>query len=85
MNQERFDAEFDNNPLFQVKLLAQRVDTLGREKEQIEDQLRDHSKRLGKIEHNLAMGWGILIVLPILGTILGFLFAYGKIIFKPWM
>lgn len=78
-------GEFEErNALFQVKLLAQRVDNLGREKEALE---RSHEKldsRLDRIEHALAVGWGILIVFPLLGTVLGFLFAYGKVIFGPW-
>ena len=81
----RDSAEFEErNALFQVRLLAQRVDNLGREKERIEENHRALDTRVGKIELSLAMGWGILLILPILGAILGFVFAYGKVIFSPW-
>lgn len=81
----RNDGEFDEkSALFQVRLLAQRVDNLGREKERLERTTERHDKRLDKIEHSLAVGWGVLIVFPILGAVLGFLFAYWKIIFGPW-
>jgi hypothetical protein len=81
----KLDHEFENNSLFQVRLLAQRVEALGREKEQLETDIQLHDHRLRNIERNLSMGWGVLIVMPILGAVLGFLFAYGKIIFKPWL
>ena len=81
----RQDGEFDeHSAIFQVRLLAQRVDTLTREKERIEAEARDDRKRIAKIEYALAVGWGVLIVIPILGAVLGFLFAYGKVIFGPW-
>lgn len=79
------DGEFnEHNPFFQIKLLAYRLDALGREKEKLEEADREHDRRLNAIEHALAVGWGVLIVIPILGAILGFVFAYGKIIFGPW-
>lgn len=79
------EGEFEeNNALFQVKLLAQRVDNLGKEKERLERADERHDERLDKIENWLAMGWGVLVVLPVLGAVLGFLFAYGKMIFGPW-
>lgn len=79
------DGEFEErNAFFQVQLLAQRVDNLGREKERLERTAERHDGRLDKIEHSLAVGWGILIVFPILGAVLGFVFAYGKVIFGPW-
>lgn len=79
------DSEFEeNNALFQVRLLSQRVDNLGREKERLERVTERQDERLDKIEHWLAVGWGVLVVFPVLGAVLGFLFAYGKIIFGPW-
>lgn len=82
----KLEAEFEErNALFQVKLLAQRVDTLVREKERLEADARDDRKRISRIENALAMGWGVLIVLPILGAVLGFVFANRAVIFGPWL
>lgn len=79
------DGEFEEqNALFQVRLLAQRVETLGREKEEIEVSLGAHDTRLRKIENIISVGWGMLIVFGVLGAVLGFLFSNHKIIFKPW-
>lgn len=86
------DQEFENNPLFQVRLLAQRVDVLTKEKEDIEQELRDERKKRGDLETRVATmeksfqrGAGALIVLPIIGTFIGLFLAYGKVIFKPWL
>lgn len=86
------DQEFENNPLFQVKLLAGRVDVLTKEKEDIEQDLRDERKKRGDLETRVATmeksfqrGAGALIVLPIIGTFIGIVLAYGKVIFKPWL
>lgn len=84
-----------NNPYTQLALLAQRVDNLGKEKEELENGLlqerreraeheADLEKRLAKIENSFQRGAGVLMVLPIVGTVVGILFAYGKVIFRPW-
>jgi Trk-type K+ transport system membrane component len=73
-----------NNPYTQVLLLAQRVETLGREKEALERREDELEKRMSKMEASFNRGAGILMVLPIVGTVVGLLFAYGKAIFKPW-
>lgn len=85
-NAKLMDGEFEElNALFQVKLLSQRVETLGREKEEIERDFREADKRLDNIERVLAIGWGVVLVVGILGTVFGFLFAYRAVIFSPWM
>jgi len=78
--------EFDeNNPYYQIRLLAQRVETLTKEKEEAEENIRNMEKRIAAMERSFQRGAGALIVLPIIGTFVGVLFAYGKIIFAPWM
>ena len=78
--------EFDeNNPYYQIRLLAQRVDQLTKEKEEAEDNIRNLQERIATMERSFQRGAGALIVLPIVGTIVGVLFAYGKIIFAPWI
>lgn len=86
-------GEFDeDDPRFQVRILAIRIETLGKEKETIEQELneerlarKDLEKRVAVMERSFQRGAGALIVLPILGTLLGVLFAYGKSIFAPWI
>lgn len=84
-----------NNPYTQLALLAQRVDNLGKEKEDLERDLEQEraerelheeelKDRIAKIEGSLGKGAGILIGLSAVGTIGGVLLAYGKAIFKPW-
>jgi hypothetical protein len=78
--------EFDeDDPRFQVKILAMRVDTLTKEKEEIEHRERDLEQRVAAMERTFQRGAGAMIVIPIVGAVVGFLFAYGKIIFAPWM
>ncbi len=69
-----------------------RVDSLGREKEAIERELVEERLLRGKLEERVAAmektfqrGAGALIVLPIMGTVIGILFAWGKVIFAPWI
>lgn len=84
--------EFDpNNPYTALALLAERVGNLGKEKEAIEQDLRDERKDRAKLEERVAAmersfqrGAGILMVIPVLGTVIGILIAYGKTIFAPW-
>lgn len=66
------------DPESRVKFLAYRVAVLAREKEELE-------VRVSKIEKSFNMGAGILLILPILGSIIGVMFAFGKTILKPWM
>lgn len=84
-----------NNPFTQLALLAQRVENLGKEKEDLERALEEERReraeherkietRLAKIENSFQRGAGILMVLPVIGTIVGLIIAYGKTIFAPW-
>ncbi len=85
--------EFDeDDPRFQVRILGMRVDRLTQEKEDIEEELREErterkklDERVASMERTFQRGAGIAIALPILGTALGFILAYGKVIFAPWM
>lgn len=89
---ERFNP---NDPAVQILLLAQRVENLGREKEELERDLereraerenheKDMDKRIAKMERSFQRGAGIIMILPVLGTAMGILIAYGKVIFAPW-
>lgn len=85
--------EFDeNDPAFQVRMLALRVDALTKEKEEIEGELREERSerkklddRVATMEKSFQRGAGALIVLPVIGTLVGLVFAYGKVIFRPWL
>lgn len=84
--------EFDeDDPRFQVKILGMRVDALTKEKEAIESELQEErterkllDDRVAKMEQTFQRGAGAMIVIPIVGAIIGFLFAYGRVIFAPW-
>lgn len=74
--------EFDeDDPRFQVRMLAMRVDALTREKEAMEKKESEMDERIAAMERSFQRGAGIMIALPIIGTIVGFVFAYGKILF----
>lgn len=74
--------EFDErSPAFQVHILALRVDVLTREKEDIEAVAVRLEQRVANMEKSFQRGAGAAIMLPIIGTALGFIFMYGKIIF----
>ncbi len=79
-------GEFDEeDPRFQIKILALRVDALTREKEVLESSERDLELRVAAMERTFQRGAGIMIALPILGVIVGAVLAYGKVIFAPWI
>lgn len=84
-----------NNPYTQLALLAQRVDNLGKEKEDLDRALEQERReraeheanlelRISKIENSFQRGAGILMILPIVGSVVGLVIAYGKAIFAPW-
>lgn len=67
----------DGDPKAQIRMLAYRVAVLTREKEALEG-------RVSKMEKSFNMGAGILLVLPILGSLVGMFIAVGKGFFAPW-
>lgn len=89
-------GEFDEGDLrYQLKILGFRVEALTKEKEELERALekeRDlrvaHEKivddRVAVMEKSFQRGAGMMMLLPIMGTIVGMLIAYGKTIFAPW-
>ena len=89
-------GEFDEGDLrYQIKILGFRVEALTKEKEDIERAMekeralreqheKDFETRVAKMETSFQRGAGMMMLLPIVGTIVGMLFAYGKTIFKPW-
>jgi F0F1-type ATP synthase assembly protein I len=86
-----FDEFNPNNPYTALALLGMRVDNLGKEKEALERDLRDERKdradleeRVAAMERAFQRGAGILMVIPVLGTLIGILLTYGKTIFAPW-
>jgi hypothetical protein len=78
---EKFDP---NDPNVQILLLSREMDALKRREEAVEKREDELEKRIAKMENSFQRGAGILMVLPIVGTLVGILFAYGKLIFKPW-
>ena len=84
MAHDNFNEFNPNNPYTQLALLAQRVDNLGREKEELERRIEADEVRLAKMERTMTMGWGVIVVIPILGSIVGFVAMYAKTIFSPW-
>lgn len=66
-----------SDPESRIKFLAYRVSVLTREKESLE-------VRVAKMEKSFNMGAGILLVLPVLGSAIGLILAFGKVIFAPW-
>lgn len=85
--------EFDeDDPRYQVRILGMRIDALTKEKEDIERELREEKIERKKLDDRVAAmeitfqrGAGMMIILPIIGAVIGIIFAYGKIIFAPWM
>lgn len=88
-----WEEDFDpNNPYTQFRLLAMRVTNLGKEKETLEVDLKEErearvklEERVAKMERSFSMGAGVLLVLPVVGSCVGLIFAYGKTIFAPWI
>jgi hypothetical protein len=86
-------GKFDeDDPAFQVRILAIRVETLTKEKEKLEHDLNDERKerveldrRVAIIEKTFQRGAGVALALPFIGAAVGLILAYGKVIFAPWM
>lgn len=75
----------EDDPRFQVRILAMRLDALTKEKEALEKREKDLENRMEAIERSLGKGAGILIGLATVGTVGGILMAWGKTIFAPWI
>ena len=71
-----------------VYLLAERIKNLTNEVRQLESVLdrdkKDLMTRLSKLEVTYQRVFGILLVFPILGAVLGFIATYWTVLFKPW-
>jgi len=71
-----------------VYLLAERIKNLRNDVKQLKDILSadkiDMIKRLSKLEITYQRVFGIVLVFPILGAILGFIATYWSVLFKPW-
>lgn len=61
-----------------IEVLAFRVDTLTREKEELEE-------RIARMERYVQSGKGFMLSITIIGAALGFAATYWKSIFGPWM
>jgi hypothetical protein len=96
---DRFSNDFDrfdpSDQRAQILILAERVSNLGKEKEGLERALereqktregveKDFRERLEKMEKSFQRGAGIMMVVPIIGSAIGLLLAYSKMILKPW-
>ena len=86
----------EDDPRFQVRILAVRLDALTKEKEALEERTKESEAKIAKrekdledrieaIERSLGKGAGILIGLATVGTVGGVLMAWGKTIFAPWI
>lgn len=78
----------EKNPWYRLKILADRVDALTREKEKLESDMRETRsdmrearKDIEGIRRSISRGAGVLLAFPIFGSALGILIAYGKYIF----
>ena len=72
-----------------VYLLAERIKNLRNDVKQLREILTedkiDMIKRLSKLEVTYQRVFGILLIFPILGAILGFIATYWSVLFKPWI
>jgi len=70
-----------------VILLSERIRNLTREVRQLKSMLSSDKKelvlRLGKLEVTYQRVFGIILVFPILGAVLGFIATYWSSLFKP--
>lgn len=87
-----FDDFNPNNPYTALALLGERVNNLGKEKEALEQELKDERKDRGDLEKRVAVmeksfqrGAGVLMVVPIIGTAITLFLIYGEKIFAPWL
>lgn len=92
---QELDEFNPNNPYTAIALLGERIKQLMAREREIERRFADKEKaiterednlekRIAKIEASLGRGAGILIGLATIGTLGGFILAWGKTIFAPW-
>jgi len=71
-----------------VYLLAERIKNLTNEVKQLKTMLAsdklDLITRLSKLEVTYQRVFGIILVFPILGAVLGFIATYWAVLFRPW-
>lgn len=60
-----------------VILLTERVRVLAKEN-------RDNKAKIVKLEVAYQRGFGMFLVFPFLGALMGFIASYWSILFKPW-
>lgn len=85
-----FDRKYEaalhpDDPRVQIYILADRVENLTKEKEAVERKYDDLQKRVARMERSFDRGAGVLLVIPIIGAILGWLISYWRVVFKPWI
>ena len=75
-----------------LDVLAVRVDTLTKEKEDVERDLREEraerlklEQRVARMEGYVQSGKGFMLSITVIGAALGFAATYWKSIFGPWM
>lgn len=73
------------DPEVKVFILADRIEKLTKEKEALEVCVKELTERIDKMEKAFDRGSGVLLVLPVIGTILAFVAANWRTITKPWI
>jgi hypothetical protein len=75
-----------------IEVLAFRVDTLTKEKEDVERDLREEraerlklEQRVARMEGYVQSGKGFMLSITVIGAALGFAATYWKSIFGPWI
>ena len=81
---QELDEFNPNNPYTAIALLGERIKGIVEREKAIEKREDDLEARIAKMEASFNRGAGILMVLPVVGTVVGLLLAYGKAIFRPW-
>ncbi len=56
-----------------------------KERDALQAEINKLEDRLAAIEKSFQRGFGMLLIIPVIGSIAGFVFAYGKMIFGPWL
>lgn len=83
------DNNFDErNPSYQVRILDMKVEALSKQKDELEKDVNEErierralDVRVAKMEKSFQRGAGMMVMLPIIGTIIGIVVAYAKFFF----